>query len=153
MYIIRCRNCYNNCSASAETIEKQKEKYDGDYICIQCEEAINKINSPDFNGHGIDKMGNKVMLSKVGFYYHEFDRGRIMPANSPFLGFGGRWFLVETKNETYVTNNIFSGRQFYPILQSKINPDKIYIKSIKQISHKDAKEYLESQELIKKLLN
>jgi CRISPR/Cas system CSM-associated protein Csm5 (group 7 of RAMP superfamily) len=89
------------------------------------------------------------MIAANGMYYH--DGNRIESSTKPFLGYGGRWFLIETINETYVTNNLFSFTSFHPILSAKINPRKIYIKSIKNISKEEADEFRESQKVIKQL--
>ncbi|MFW6242923.1 MAG: hypothetical protein ACOC2W_02085 [bacterium] len=147
LYPICCESCRIGTSKVTEDeIESQKEKYDGIYICKSCEKRIEAINK---DNEFFDSIGNKLMVSRDGLYYH--DGKRIMPPDTPFLGFAGRWFLIETIHDRYVTNNLFVSSSFSKILGEQINDDKIYIKNIKSISKKEADEFREAKKVADKL--
>lgn len=146
--IICCDGCRTgNSKISQLEIEEQRKKYGGVYICKYCEDIIDKINSS--NGQNKDFLGRDLLVSRSGIYYH--DGRRLMPPKTKFLGFGGSYFLIETKDEVYLTNNLFLKRSFHELLSEKIDEDKINILNIKHLSNREAEEFKKSKSLINEI--
>lgn len=123
MNITCCQSCHIGCSSVSEKeIETQKEKYEGKYICKNCEDSIEQIANCEF-GKLETRERERCLVTNDGIYVDKGMRSK----NERFLGFGGRLFLIiETvqegflkKKKAYLTNNLFSVRSIHPSLVEK----------------------------------
>src|SRR5690625_939000 len=118
-----CESCGWGNKGNKKEVEQQLKKYD-EYICIKCENVWNKIiemgNSSDELILDKGFIKTKALITSDNIYYHEKDR--VMDPKTPFLGFGGSWFLVidKRKPEIYATNNLFHDRRIPEVFQKKI---------------------------------
>ncbi|MGG1638264.1 hypothetical protein [Paenibacillus sp. NRS-1760] len=107
-----CKSCgWGSDSITISEVQQQVEKH-GVYVCEKCEAKYEAIlnHEGDFrikNGFG----SNEAFITEDSIYYVEADRGRIVDPKAPFLGFGGRWFLIvkrqDGSNNAFVTNSLF----------------------------------------------
>lgn len=123
MNIICCTSCgVGSSSVTNEEIQKQIEKYDGIYICKDCEKTIDDLANGEF-GKFKTHDDYHCLITNNGIYV---DKG-MKPRNERFLGFGGSLFLIiETvqdgyfkKKKTYLTNNLFSIKSIHGSLVNK----------------------------------
>lgn len=133
MSTICCKACgWGNGSVTAEEIEQQKEKH-GEYICVRCEKSFNLILESDDElklktGFGI----SETLITENAIYYFESDRPKVCNPSTPFLGFGGSWFIV-TRNyksdygsvrTAFVTNNLFHEKNIPECYQQRFKERK-----------------------------
>lgn len=120
--IVCCKSCMiGRSDITKEEIEKQKEKYNGVYICKNCEDSIEVLANGEFGSFKND--GKKCLVTNDGVY---IDKG-MKPRNSKWLGFGGRLFLIVenvkdgylTKKKVYLTNNLYQVRSIHCCLKDK----------------------------------
>lgn len=105
-----CSSCaMGTSSTTVEEVEEQRAKYGGEFICKNCENRAINAGMPgaDFR----DTLGQKLMLTKKGFYYDQgvsSDKGR-------GLGFGGSWWLIHDlrKDSWHITNNLFESSRLH----------------------------------------
>jgi|SRR5699024_650698 len=121
--IICCVSCGWGSKGNKKEVEQQTDKY-GEFICSRCEESWNAIVDAreDSDGFLLDKVfgKTKALITSKHIYYH--DGPRVKDPKTPFLGFGGSWFLVVDmkKPEIYVTNNLFHDRTVPEAFQKKL---------------------------------
>jgi hypothetical protein len=128
--MINFRHCVACGWGSAEidkNADNQIEKF-GENICIKCENSFQSILDTE-GEHGL-KTGfgvSETLITKDTIYYFEADRPKVCDPKSPFLGFGGAWYLVtklyKTKygqtRKAFVTNNLFHDRRIPKSIQEK----------------------------------
>lgn len=117
-----CKSCGIGCGdITNEEIEKQKEKYNGIYVCKNCEDSIEILANGEFGSFEND--GKRCLVTNDGVY---IDKG-MKSRNSQWLGFGGRLFLIIetvkdgylTKKKVYLTNDLYQVRSIHSCLKDK----------------------------------
>lgn len=127
MNLTCCVSCGVGSSTREHEVPAQTKKF-GEYICIPCEESLNKILEAK-DGLQIDKgYGSPAegFITEENVYYS--DGSRVKDPKSSWLGFGGSWFLVIKKYKTklgyrqemFVTNNLWHNRRIPKGFQSKL---------------------------------
>lgn len=118
-----CISCGWGSSETEKDVPEQVEKH-GEHICKKCEASFEAIlNSEEElklqTGFGL----SETLITQNAIYYFEADRAKIMPPDSPFLGFGGSWFLVikeyGSQRKVFATNNLFHNREIPKSYQDK----------------------------------
>jgi len=124
--IICCSSCYTGCgSVSYSEIEEQRNKYDGEYICKSCESNAKILSqTQDIKSSYIK---HKQYIAKDGIYYDEGARKK----GTSMLGFAGRWWICRTKENVWITNNLFVNtslhKKLLPLFEHNINFEFNYI--------------------------
>ena len=120
--IVTCKSCrvgYGD--VASKVIKEQEDKYDGIYICKDCESTIENLANSEFGRFRNE--GRRCLITDDGIY---IDKG-MQPRDSEWLGFGGRLFLIIetiekgylTEKKVYLTNNLYMIKSIHPCLKDK----------------------------------
>ena len=118
-----CGSCHTGTSATTkQEIEVQRNRFDGVFICKDCEN----------NALNIDKIADNYLFTGSGFYKNEGIRSK----GTKYLGFGGSKIIMKkTNGDIVLTNNLFHitslHKCFYEKIKHKINCELIWINTFK----------------------
>ena len=152
-------NCCVACGVGSgqntkEGIRKQIEKY-GEFICETCEQSFNTFLESEGEVR-VSSMGGtaETLITEDNIYHFESDRGKVLNPSSPFLGFGGRWFLIIKdyndllipKRKIMISNNLFHHCRIPKSFQEKFKKAGKVNATVTNVSLAELKEF-------KKLIN
>lgn len=128
-----CDSCHTGTSETTmKEIEGQREKYNGVFICLRCENVALNLSKSNVNE-----------LYFTGSAFYKFDWGsRLMNPNEKFLGFGGSKIILKHKKQGIIlTNNLFHVKSLSPVFFDKvkdyINTEMHWVKNFKEETLKE----------------
>lgn len=113
MNIVCCVACgWGSTQTKKKEIERSVLKY-GQFICSKCESDFERILSEDKELKIETPFGTcEALITEDTIYRFEADRPKVIDPKSPFVGFGGAWFLIvkdyhDGKRKVMVSNNLW----------------------------------------------